>query len=1130
MSINQLALSLIKRNVAYRGPRTSDSWNDTIDEIATDLAAITSEWNSKLHPLLAAVPDGTDDVNVDAFLNGLDGTQLYTDSNATSTSDNGELWSTTYSRPLTVKETIDSIKDEVESNYNDLAALISDTAGVLTHDQKRAIGLEIFDEDYSFTGISILARSQTNEYNVNQLAKDLYGTASVLDGDGISHFGVGGSGASVNDALTNILAMHGGTWTTDISLVHDIVNADVNDNAAIIQTKLDNSGDGASDAFDIGVDPVNTLLDDLNVARTVIKLLKGTAIWTDDIGEPYVGAPVTLDGHINNLGGGTPSDTNPHGLNYDDLGGADLSNIRSVLGIDVLDTVPPYADFAPEGTTLRYFGVSDPVTQALAKLDDALDDLEVSYDAHAANTSNPHSVTAAQITAAAIIAEINGSSELLAWGSLNKTGSNIADLVTKSHTSLTDIGSNTHAQVDSALTTLGTENTNDLRTDVDGLLASTFLEEEDITYSFLDTTRGLVGQTSSTLAAGDDSRFGAPVAPLNHGNEAHSSEFIDVTHIQGSGSAPPSSGEHHAADIYVEDSVGNFSSNDAEQILAEIFGGSVKTLSADDIYARHTFSSGEDFTMTAIVNPDHQDLVVDDLKHTDIVAAAATDLQHDELIVNNVNAIDIEFPGSSDLSGFDIGETATQAVSGATGKVVYVDDVNDFITVSDFGTGTFDTTNLVSAPGSASIVPDVISAEYAAYAVDDTVTGTGGSGATGTIIYVDDAADTIWIAPTSGVFLDTDYVDNGDIGLAEIDTSGVTEDVDTYKPLDAITTDAGATAEVIETDISNTLIRVRDLVGTVTATDVVSNPRSPIEFTVQSSADREFSVGDSITGDTAGVATIEKIDVPNSTLRVLSSVDFIVSERVTYATNTQTVVDSLPSVTSSFHVGDIVTGSISTETGTITDVNGSVLSVGNASGTFNGSDVFTTNTPNDLGDSGFSGSVDQTPFDVTSTELIDNLNADLLDSQEGTYYLDRTNHSGTQAVSTLSDHNVGAHTALGLAALAGNNTWTKAQAVSTVALSDAATIVVDASLSNVFSVTLGGNRTLQNPTNLISGGTYIVHINQDGTGSRTLAYDTLYKFPGGSTPVLTTGINAKDTLTCIYDGTILRCAIQQDFS
>lgn len=56
-----------------------------------------------------------------------------------------------------------------------------------------------------------------------------------------------------------------------------------------------------------------------------------------------------------------------------------------------------------------------------------------------------------------------------------------------------------------------------------------------------------------------------------------------------------------------------------------------------------------------------------------------------------------------------------------------------------------------------------------------------------------------------------------------------------------------------------------------------------------------------------------------------------------------------------------------------------------------------------------------------------------------------------------------------------------------VALTDAATIATDASLGNVFTVTLGGNRTLGAPSNPTNGQKCIWSFKQDGTGSRTLS-------------------------------------------
>ena len=90
--------------------------------------------------------------------------------------------------------------------------------------------------------------------------------------------------------------------------------------------------------------------------------------------------------------------------------------------------------------------------------------------------------------------------------------------------------------------------------------------------------------------------------------------------------------------------------------------------------------------------------------------------------------------------------------------------------------------------------------------------------------------------------------------------------------------------------------------------------------------------------------------------------------------------------------------------------------------------------------------------------------------------------------------------------------FTKAQRGSVVALTDGATITPDFSAGNNFSVTLGGNRTLANPTNIAAGQSGAITITQDGTGSRTLAYGSYFKFSNGSAPVLTTTANAVDVL------------------
>jgi hypothetical protein len=97
--------------------------------------------------------------------------------------------------------------------------------------------------------------------------------------------------------------------------------------------------------------------------------------------------------------------------------------------------------------------------------------------------------------------------------------------------------------------------------------------------------------------------------------------------------------------------------------------------------------------------------------------------------------------------------------------------------------------------------------------------------------------------------------------------------------------------------------------------------------------------------------------------------------------------------------------------------------------------------------------------------------------------------------------------------------WTPFNPIGVTTLTDAANIAVNAALNDNFRVTLEGNRTLDAPTNPRSGQVINFRIIQDGTGNRTLAYNAIYHFPGGTDPVLSTAAGAKDFMSCQYDST-----------
>jgi hypothetical protein len=99
------------------------------------------------------------------------------------------------------------------------------------------------------------------------------------------------------------------------------------------------------------------------------------------------------------------------------------------------------------------------------------------------------------------------------------------------------------------------------------------------------------------------------------------------------------------------------------------------------------------------------------------------------------------------------------------------------------------------------------------------------------------------------------------------------------------------------------------------------------------------------------------------------------------------------------------------------------------------------------------------------------------------------------------------------------------------ALTDGATITPDFAISDDFRVTLGGNRTMANPAAPYDGQSGNITVIQDGTGSRTLAYGSKWKFPGGA-PTLSTTAGAVDIIAYHYDATsdLLRCAISKGLS
>lgn len=88
-------------------------------------------------------------------------------------------------------------------------------------------------------------------------------------------------------------------------------------------------------------------------------------------------------------------------------------------------------------------------------------------------------------------------------------------------------------------------------------------------------------------------------------------------------------------------------------------------------------------------------------------------------------------------------------------------------------------------------------------------------------------------------------------------------------------------------------------------------------------------------------------------------------------------------------------------------------------------------------------------------------------------------------------------------------------------LIDAAQIVTDANMGNHFRVTLGGNRTLANPTNPADGQKIVWEFLQDGAGSRTISLGSKFRLGTDvATVVLSLGAGKRDFMGCIYNATV----------
>ena len=82
-----------------------------------------------------------------------------------------------------------------------------------------------------------------------------------------------------------------------------------------------------------------------------------------------------------------------------------------------------------------------------------------------------------------------------------------------------------------------------------------------------------------------------------------------------------------------------------------------------------------------------------------------------------------------------------------------------------------------------------------------------------------------------------------------------------------------------------------------------------------------------------------------------------------------------------------------------------------------------------------------------------------------------------------------------------------------------------------FTLTLGTNVTLANPSAMTPGQSGSIFLVQDGTGSRTITFGSQYDFAGGTAPTLSTAASSVDRLDYIVrTSSSIHCVVTLAYS
>jgi hypothetical protein len=255
-------------------------------------------------------------------------------------------------------------------------------------------------------------------------------------------------------------------------------------------------------------------------------------------------------------------------------------------------------------------------------------------------------------------------------------------------------------------------------------------------------------------------------------------------------------------------------------------------------------------------------------------------------------------------------------------------------------------------------------------------------------------------------------------------------------------------------------------------------------------------------GAVAGQIWLDTTNATSPTLKFYDGADSISLATINYTANTVDWLDSSVSITglSTTATGTVLTLSDTATTSSVNLIIDNDKEIRFREATANGTNYVSLSAPTTLS---ADLSLTLPSADGTSGQFLSTNGSGVLSFASGGVTGVSTSATGT--VLTLSDSNI---------------LFGKGGYFAEATLTDGATVTWNASTQQVCKLTLGGNRTLSAPTNGVTGQFISIAVIQDGTGSRTLTWNSVYEFTGDTAPTLTTTINKADVFVFRYNGTV----------